>query len=273
MEVAHGICRVSVAPLRSTDSDRAEIVSQLLFGDYVRILEKTEKWFRVQQAYDGYEGWVDFRQLASIAEEDYLTRVANDNADYLAPATALNTIKASDGSIYYLAASSSLPNYTEGYCLLGKQRFEVNFQPLSVNYNQPKNHQLQNNDLQNTIVEHALFYLNAPYLWGGKTLFGIDCSGFVQAVFKMAGIKLQRDASQQALEGSLVDFLPAVNAGDVAFFDNAEGRITHVGILLNSKEIIHASAKVRIDPIDDQGIFNKELKRYTHKLRIIKRFL
>jgi cell wall-associated NlpC family hydrolase len=262
-EVTHGICRVSVAPLRSEGSDRAEIVSQLLFGDYVHILEKTEKWFHVQQAYDGYEGWVDFRQLAYISEQDYQTQLANMTTDYLIPATEQHAVKASDGSMYHLAASSSLPNYKDGFCQLGVQRFEVDFQPLTVNYNQPTNN----------IVEHALCYMNAPYLWGGKTLFGIDCSGFVQAVFKMAGIKLQRDASQQAKAGMTVDFLPAVNAGDVAFFDNEEGRIVHVGILLNSKEIIHASAKVRIDPIDDQGIFNKELNRYTHKLRIIKRFL
>ena len=260
MEPLYAICRVSIAPLRSEPSDRAEIVSQLLFGDYIQILEKTEKWFSVQSAYDGYQGWVDFRQLAYIPQELYKE---TEGIDYLIPPTIHNSVKAQDGSKYYLAASSSLPAYKDGFCYLGTQRFEVNFQPLTVNYKQPENH----------ITEHAEFYLNAPYLWGGRTLFGIDCSGFVQAVFKMSGIKLQRDASQQALQGTTVDFLPSAKAGDVAFFDNEEGRITHVGILLSSKEIIHSSAKVRIDPIDDEGIYNKELNRYTHKLRIIKRFL
>jgi len=260
MEPLYAICRVSIAPVRSEPSDRAEIVSQLLFGDYVQILEKTEKWLSIQSAFDGYQGWVDFRQLAYISEGLFQEP---EGVDYLTPPNIQNQLTAEDGSKYYLAASSSLPVYKDGFCYLGTQRFEVNFQPLMVNYGQP----------QNNIVEHANFYLNAPYLWGGRTSFGIDCSGFVQAVFKMSGIKLQRDASQQALQGTTVDFLPSAQAGDVAFFDNEEGRITHVGILLSSKEIIHSSAKVRIDPIDDEGIFNKELNRYTHKLRIIKRFM
>ena len=138
----------------------------------------------------------------------------------------------------------------------------MNFEPLQINFEQALNN----------VVENAMFFQHAPYLWGGRTLFGIDCSGFVQIVFKLAGIKLLRDASQQALQGDTVHFLPEVQPGDVAFFDNEEGRIIHVGILLNNKEIIHASGQVRIDLIDDQGIFNVELNRYSHKLRIIKRF-
>jgi hypothetical protein len=261
MEVTYAICRVSIAPLRATASDRAEIVSQLLFGDYLQVLQKTDKWYWVQSAFDGYLGWVDYRQLAVISEEEH--RLEGRVKDFLVPAGVQHAVQGPDGSSYYLASASSLPNYKDGACYLGTQRFEVPFQPLEVNYTQRDNH----------ILEHALFYQNAPYLWGGRTVFGIDCSGFVQAVFKMSGLRVLRDASQQALQGVTVDFLPAAQAGDVAFFDNAEGKITHVGILLSNKEIIHASAKVRIDPIDDQGIFNKELNHYSHNLRIIKRFI
>lgn len=260
MEVTYAICRVSIAPLRSEASDRAEIVSQLLFGDHVQILESTEKWYWVQNAFDDYRGWVDVKQLTLVDEAEYLAR---NDTDYLVPTAVANAVKGDDDSFYYLAAGSSLPQYRSGVCSIGKEHYQLNFEPLHINYSLP----------QDNILQQALFYLNAPYLWGGRTLFGIDCSGFVQIVFKMAGIKLKRDASQQALAGTTVDFLPAAESGDVAFFDNEEGRITHVGILLSNKEIIHASGKVRIDPIDDQGIFNKELNRYTHKLRIIKRYL
>jgi len=258
MEQEFGICRVTIAPLRAQGSDKAEIASQLLFGDEVEVLEKVEGWWRVKNLYEGYEGWVDFRQLGGLgAAQQPETAIA-----YLAPAGLQNVLTGADGSSYYLLAGSTLPNYKDGICSIGDQTYQVGFEPLKVDFSNP----------QGNVEEFARFFLNAPYLWGGRTLFGIDCSGFVQIVHKMMGIKLLRDASQQAQEGEVVDFLAAAQLGDVAFFDNAAGNITHVGILLSNKEIIHSSAKVKIDPIDDQGIFNRELNKYTHKLRIIKRF-
>ncbi len=259
MEQEYGICRVAISPIRSAQSDAAEIMSQLLFGDHVEVIEKTEKWWKIRNAYDNYEGWLDPKQLSSLSHEQYIK--CNENS-YLAPAQVVNEIIAADGSKYYLAAGSNLPLYANGYCYLGDERFEVNFipqQPVLVT-------QL------NRVVDTAMFFKNAPYLWGGKTLFGIDCSGLSQIAFKLNGIKILRDARQQGEQGTTVDFLPEAKAGDLAFFDNAEGRITHVGIMLNASEIIHASGRVRIDPIDNQGIYNGELGRYTHKLRIIKRF-
>ena len=258
MEQEFGICRVAIAPLRAEGSDRAEIASQLLFGDEVEVLQKVGGWWLVKNRYEGYEGWVDFRQLGGLGP-DHLPDTATA---YLVPTGLQNVITAEDGSSYYLLSGSTLPNYAEGKCRIGNQVFLVGFEPLVVDFTQPRY----------DVEEISRFFLNAPYLWGGRTLFGIDCSGFVQIVHKLMGIKLLRDASQQALEGHVVDFLAAAELGDVAFFDNAEGKITHVGILLSNKEIIHSSAKVRIDPIDDQGIFNKELNKYTHNLRIIKRF-
>ena len=255
MEQHYAMCRVTIAPLRAEPRDQAEIVSQLLFGDSVLVLETTERWLRIRSLHDDYEGWVDFKQVATVDQPGA--------SHFLAPPQINNTLLAADGSRYYLAASSNLPNYADGFCQINDTRFEVTFEPLAA-FNK-RNHA--------DVIDFALFYQHAPYLWGGRTPFGIDCSGFVQAVYKMAGISLKRDASQQAEMGSTVDFLPEVHPGDVAFFDNDEGRITHVGILLSSDTIIHASGKVRIDPIDDQGIYNQELKRYTHKLRIIKRFI
>lgn len=181
----------------------------------------------------------------------------------MAPPAVQNVLIAEDGSQFYLAAGSNLPGFAAGYCTFGGVKYKVDFEPLTVDFEQPKAR----------IKDLALFFLNAPYLWGGRTLFGIDCSGFVQAVYKMAGLKLKRDASQQAEYGNTVDFLQEARCGDVAFFDNEDGRITHVGILLGNNEIIHSSGKVRIDPIDDQGIYNRELHKYTHQLRIIKRFI
>lgn len=260
MEQQFGICRVAVAPLRAGQSDKAEISSQLLFGDHVEILEKTDKWWLVRNEYDGYEGWMDFKQLASLNHEQF---VRNQDCNHVAPAQMANTIIAADGSKYYLSPGSNLPAYADKHCYLGDEKFEVSFTAHVLN---------PEVDIDE-LIDTALFFRNAPYLWGGRTMFGIDCSGFVQIVFKLNGLKLKRDAWQQAEEGEVVDFLQEVQAGDLAFFDNSEGRITHVGMMLNANEIIHASGKVRIDPMDSQGIYNAELGRYTHNLRIVKRFV
>ncbi|TKC08778.1 C40 family peptidase [Pedobacter frigoris] len=258
MELQYGICKVAVAQLRAEPSDRAEISTQLLFGDHVEIIEKTEKWWRIKNAYDGYEGWMDFKQLDNV-QADVWDKL--DNYKHLTPASLNNTVIGPDGSAYYLSPGSNLPLYQDGYCYLGDEKFKVEFNPGTVSPSTKED-----------LITTATFFQNVPYLWGGKNLYGIDCSGFMQIVFKLNGIKLKRDAWQQAEQGSVVDFLQEVEPGDVAFFDNDEGRITHVGMMLNATEIIHASGKVRIDKMDNQGIYNAELGRYTHKLRIIKRF-
>ncbi|TDG36354.1 hydrolase [Pedobacter changchengzhani] len=260
MENQYGICRIAIAPLRAEPSDKAEIASQLLFGEHLEILQKEENWWLVQNGYDGYQGWVDFRHLASISQAEF---IAMHDCNVLVPQGYNHTLSAENGSLYHLSPASNLPFFKDGYCFAGPEKFKVNFEP----------HDANKADFAIEIISFSKFFQNTPYLWGGRNLFGLDCSGFVQIVFKLLGIKLNRDAYQQAEQGVLVGFLAECKPGDVAFFDNAEGKITHVGIMLSNNEIIHSSGKVRIDPIDDQGIFNKELGRYTHKLRIIKRFV
>ncbi len=260
MESKFGICRVSVSYLRATPSDKAEVVSQLLFGDNVEIIEKEERWWLVKNGYDGYQGWLDFRQLASISENQFMEL---QEGKLLAPLSFNNVLTAEDGTFYHLSPSSNIPFLKDDYCFIGEQKFKLGFKPHSV----------ESVDFRSEIETTAKFFLNVPYLWGGRHLFGIDCSGFVQTVFKMLGVKINRDASQQAEQGELVGFLAAAQLGDLAFFDNEEGKITHVGLLLSDSLIIHSSAKVRIDPIDDQGIYNVELGKYTHKLRIIRRYI
>ena len=259
MEINH-LCRVAVAPLRKEPSDRSEIVSQLLFGDRVKLVEKTEKWCKIITLHDNYEGWMDYKQLKLISEVDF---VAEENYINLTPAQLDNTLIASNGSKYYLSPGTTLPNYNEGFCSIGDEKFEVTSKPFV-----PSKENFREN-----VEKAAKFFENTSYLWGGRTFFGIDCSGFVQTVYKLNGIQLRRDASQQAEQGELVDFLASAILGDLAFFDNEEGKITHVGLMLNNHEIIHSAGKVHIDPIDDQGIYSVELGKYTHKLRIIKRFV
>ncbi len=166
-------------------------------------------------------------------------------------------------NMFSVLLGSTLPHFKENTCRLGKNvyRFEGNVKCPEK--------------LQSTriIVENAYMYQNSPYLWGGRTPFGIDCSGFTQMVFKLSGIRLKRDAWQQAEQGTLIHLIDESLAGDLAFFDNAEGKITHVGIVLDKNKIIHASGKVRVDSLDHHGIFNVDTKTYSHNLRLIKRFV
>ena len=165
-----------------------------------------------------------------------------------------------DGSVYHLSPASNLPYVTDGYCYAGTEKFKLGFEPYDKT----------TADFKSDIEATAKFFQNIPYLWGGKSFFGVDCSGFTQLVYKVNNIKLPRDAYQQGEVGEVLSFVEESRPGDLAFFDNFEGRIIHVGIMLDEQKIIHASGKVRIDTLDSTGIFNKELNRHTHKLRFVR---
>ncbi|KQB39670.1 C40 family peptidase [Flavobacterium aquidurense] len=251
-----GICNLAIVPVRSEPSDRSEIVTQLLFGEHIEILERQNQWARIKIQYDDYEGWVDSKQYQVISEAHY-NQLSNDaiilNADLIdyisAPENLLLPIP--------LGASLSFLNNNE----INTANFE--FEGTKTSGIKSKS----------ALINTAFMYLNAPYLWGGKTPFGIDCSGFTQMVYKLNGYKIHRDASQQALEGEPLSFIEESEAGDLAFFDNDEGNIIHVGIIMDNNYIIHASGKVRIDRLDHLGIYNPEINKHTHKLRVIKKII
>jgi hypothetical protein len=252
-----GICNLSLVPVRKEASDKSEMVTQLLFGEHFEVLEKSKQWRKICIAYDGYKGWIDEKQFESISVEEYNHLNLNESKVAVDIAEVIST----DSLLFPLVIGSQLPNYHENNCSIGKFKFQYDGQVRDLNAFASK-HQL---------VENAYMYLNAPYLWGGRSPFGIDCSGFTQLVYKLSGIKLKRDAYQQAEQGQTLNFITEAEMGDLAFFDNTEGKIIHVGIILPENKIIHASGKVRVDLIDHEGIFNTDTKSYSHKLRLIKR--
>jgi gamma-D-glutamyl-L-lysine dipeptidyl-peptidase len=256
------VCHLSVVSIRAGASDKDEIVTQLLFGELVDILDEPvskRNWCQVRCDWDGYEGWMDIRQLKKISKEEVDTyRI--DNAHCL----DLTSILANNDHFLPVLMGATLPQYDGVNVLIGNSHYTFNGQAI------------RKGALEATpefIIKLARRYLYAPYLWGGRSPFGIDCSGFTQIVYKMAGFRLRRDASQQVDQGRLIDFIDQAQTADLAFFENDKGRIVHVGIVMDGGFIIHAAGQVRIDKLDHYGIFNEEKEIYSHKLRLIKRFL
>jgi gamma-D-glutamyl-L-lysine dipeptidyl-peptidase len=254
-----GINCLSILPVRSEPSDRSEMVTQLLFGEMYTILDEKDGWLLVIGLFDNYEGWIDKKMSLAFPED--LFEKAKDNPVFLVNDIIAKAKNLTDNSICHLVKGSVLPFLEKGIVNLGKMKFSVEGNVVEI----PKNPDLSN------LEKEALAYLDVPYLWGGRSPFGIDCSGFVQMVFRSCGMNLPRDASQQVNLGETVSFIFEASPGDLAFFDNASGSITHVGIIIGDGRVIHASGKVRIDRIDHNGIFNVTEGKYSHNLRIIKR--
>ena len=251
-----GICNLAVIPLRIEPSDKSEMISQILFGEHFEIIGTQKQWIKIKSYYDDYEGWIDSKQIKSITAEqfDFLSTITSEmNADLVA------FISNNDNLLMPITLGASL-------AFLNLE--QINTEKLFF-----EGTKLTGIKTKTELVETAFLYLNAPYLWGGKTPFGIDCSGFTQMVYKLNGHKLIRDASQQATQGEVLSFIEECEPGDLAFFDNEDGKIIHVGIILPQNYIIHASGKVRIDRLDHSGIYNEETQLHTHKLRILKRII
>lgn len=253
-----GICNLSVIPCRKEPSDRSEMVSQLLFGEHFEVLEEKKSWTLIRIAYDNYECWIDKKQFLPLSD----VKGINDSTSAIT-SDLVQLAEDENGTMMSVVLGSSLPKFKNKNFILGKQNFSFEGEVIFPS-SKAKNH---------SVSEIAKWYLNAPYLWGGRSPFGLDCSGFTQMVFKIYGIRLKRDAWQQAEQGAPLSFFEEAKEGDLAFFDNEDGRIIHVGIILADEKIIHASGKVRIDKLDHQGIYNNELKKYTHRLRVLKRNL
>jgi len=245
-------CIVSQAPIRRESKDQSEIVTMILFGEMVEVLEKQEKWWQIACSWDGYKGWIDPKQLVEVEKEGGLEKKhCLSSAHWNIPSNHGN---------FNLPIGSECFQNEDGSAELGNIKFQV----CPCNEESKKS--------PDDLIAIAKQYLNSPYLWGGRSNHGIDCSGFTQVSFKICGIKLPRDAYQQAEIGTEVSF-GEIEPGDLAFFKNSKGRIIHVGIVLKDNKIIHAHGKVRIDQLDLRGILNEEKEAYSHELSFVRRVL
>jgi gamma-D-glutamyl-L-lysine dipeptidyl-peptidase len=252
----YAVVNVPAAPVRKKAMHQSEMINQLLFGEAVEILEKKGKrWLLIRSLHDGYKGWIANNLIEEVTAEQ-----AKAKPEYVT-ANLINTVKINKESMS-IPLGSSLPYYLNGRGHIGNGEYIFKGPVKNIN------------DITadaDAVKKLTRPWLNAPYLWGGRTILGVDCSGFVQVVFTMMGIQLPRDARLQAKKGKTVKNLADAVTGNLAFFNDKE-EIVHVGVLLSNEKIIHASGRVRIDTIDKKGIINSTTGKRTHVLHLIKRY-
>lgn len=256
----YGICPLSVIPIRSSSSHKSEMISQLLFGELLEILDRKGKlWVKIRCAYDHFVGWVDASQIKSITPSEFESFQKNF-------AFSLELVQPVMGPDHFVPVTmgARLPSFDGMHFKLGETRYTFSGQAIAPSDISPN---------PEFILKIAKRYLNTPFLWGGRSPFGVDSAGLVQLVYSMAGIALPREASLQIVEGETVDFVEQAAPGDLAFFENKAGRIAHVGIIMPDRRIIHSFGGVRIDLVDHYGVYHQEDRRYTHRLRLAKRVL
>lgn len=248
------LCLLSVVPVRKENTDTSEIVTQLIFGDLVQIVQssKDKKWLEIESVDDQYRGWIDPKQVLELTDLEHLNYIREKAPIVIEKPAYLHR----GNSILMLSVGSRLPFFEKGYLNTSKGKWRFDGQAGFYD--------------KTDVGRVAGLFLGVPYLWGGKSQFGIDCSGFVQLVMKMCGKQLLRDASQQVKQGDSVDY-EDIKSGDLVFFKNATGKIIHVGIMLQQGNVIHAHGEVRVDVLHEKGIYNTEQQYYSHEYACARR--
>lgn len=254
----------SVVPVRTEPREDAEQSTQMLFGELCTILENSDvrirdsdRWKFIRLESDGQEGWVDAKMITPMSGQEYESYSQAYPSAGIVVFPMAYAMSENNGQTIPLTAGTRLTHYQDG-------RFEVLGVGFRIDPSMVRTQPIELN-LQN-LLETVRFFLNVPYLWGGKNALGMDCSGFTQIVMSLFGKQLLRNASEQATQGKEVADLALAKAGDLVFFDHEDHKISHVGIVIDSERVIHCSGRVKVEKLDSNGIFSAEKGAYTHHL-------
>ena len=251
----YGISILALIPLRKEPKDQSEMVSQILFGQHFKILKIQNNWTYIKLSADHYEGWICSKQYLEITYEDYDNIELNDFN--IVSDSFSNIINIDTNEIIPITIGATLPYFSKGNFRIRSHKYSYNGSVASKN--------------KIDLIKYTFQFLNAPYLWGGKSVLGIDCSGFTQQVYGLSGYNIPRDAYQQERIGKAILYENRKSSDIVFFLKN--NRIHHVGILINKNQIIHASGKVRIDGFNEMGIIHNKSKLLTHHFHSIRRII
>ena len=278
-ELVHGLINNSVAHLRSRPSHRADIVTQALLGMPVRIYKRISGWFLIQMP-SGYIGWVDEAGVEEMDEEALARHRQLDKIVY----------NRQYGFTYFTAEMESLPvsdlvvgnilpviSAIRGFLEVEYPDGRTGWVPSEETL--PLEELLGRSLEKERLVTSAKQYLGIPYLWGGTSSKGIDCSGFSTMIYYMSGTQLMRDADQQSFHGKLLTSEydhTVLEPGDLLFYgrkatDTQSERVTHVAMYIGDTEFIHASGKVKVNSMDpDRSNYIPEYKDiFVRAVRII----
>lgn len=252
----------SIIPVRVEAREGAEQSTQMLFGELCTILEQIPRWNRVKLASDGQEGWVDAKMITLMSKDEHKAYRNSLTKAAMVAFPMTYAVSENNGQTIPLTAGTRLANYNAG-------RFEVLGVGFRIDPSMVIETPIELN--QDNLLRTVRFFINVPYLWGGKNALGMDCSGFSQVIMSLFGKSLLRNASEQVTQGMSVESLETVQAGDLAFFDHEDGKISHVGIVIDPARVIHCSGRVKVEKLDSKGIFNAEIGAYSHHLVTIRR--